>query len=365
MSWSIKLTAWTYLLGDATEWACQYYDPGRGAFIDGGWAGMDGEINFPAVTPNPGYLVVLLYNGSYMTPWIYSSTFLPSDGDKWQFSLYYHGESGDLMLLTGWTKLAEQSVAVKMAAAAPTGWTKLAEQSVAVKMAAAVPGGWVKLDEHTSNVKAGAPIPGGWVKLAEQSASVKMGVAHPGGWVQLGNSVNGSIKNGFAIPPNFKLVQQNVYPDGKSYSGPAQRCVSTWSFLPSNFPGASWFTQHLFINHLASKISEQGEKPLTMKLYENGTHYFLVIEATNTATGYVRQFPWLIVIAAALVLAIIIAIVVTIIHTEDFFYKAPAAAAAFTVLVLGVAAAAVVGVAIWKGVITGKKKTPARVPVRT
>ena len=387
MSWSVKLADWNYILPTATQWTAQYYDPGRGTFIDGGWAWMDDPINFSPVTPNPGYLVVILYDGTTMTPWLYSSTFLPSDGDNWLYIIYLHGQAGDLELLNphaAWVQIAERSGSIRMKAVIPAAWTQLSERSGSIRMKAVIPAAWTQLSERSGSIRMKAVTPAAWTQLAERSGSIRMkavipaawtqlaersGIINKGevtttGWHQIGQSVSANIKPGFLIPPDFKLVQENIYPDGKTYSGPAQRCTASWSFLPSSFPGASWFTEHMFINHLADKVTDQGEKILDMKLYEKGTDYILVMEITNTAKSYVKAFPFAIVIGGALLLAIIIVLTVLILKTEDFFYKNPLAAAGFSVLILGVAAAAVLGIALVKGASGSKEKKKVTAPAR-
>jgi hypothetical protein len=170
-------------MGDATQWAAQYYDPGRQAFVDGGWQSMDEAIQFSNVSPG-GYVAVLLYNGT-TTPWIYSSYFpagKPQDGETWRFWLYLHGQSGDLELV----------------AAPVTGWLQVAVGALSVARQITYVG-WLQVAAGALNI-ARAPLPGpvaGWINVAIRSLSInrptkpapqKEGAAVPWGWIALGSA---------------------------------------------------------------------------------------------------------------------------------------------------------------------------------
>lgn len=176
--------------------------------------------------------------------------------------------------------------------------------------------------------------------------------------------VNGNLASPTGIPSNFKLVESVVYPDGKTYSGPAERCMATFSFYPINWPGANWFIDHLIAKHMADKLSAAGAKPLTFKLYEDGFDYIMVIEAAKPvvqlAVGIV-QIAWSTIVLAALILAALIVIFFIIKVTEDFIYKTPGAAIGAGLIALGIAGLLVIGLAIYKGssikgAITGKAR---------
>jgi protein-S-isoprenylcysteine O-methyltransferase Ste14 len=104
-----------------------------------------------------------------------------------------------------------------------------------------------------------------------------------------------------------------------------------------------------------------------MKLYENGTAYFLVMETTNKPTAYRAIAPAIIaaIIIAALVLAIVITIAVTVHIVTDFAYRAPGTAISLGLILLGIAGAGVIGFAIYKGTsvrqaVTGKQPAPKK-----
>ncbi len=95
IGFKVYLQGYTYLMGDATQWAAQYYDPVTGAFVDSGWHLLNEAAAFSNVNSG-GYLVVLLYNGATMTDWFYSTAFTAQNGDVWNFNLYLHGQPGDM-----------------------------------------------------------------------------------------------------------------------------------------------------------------------------------------------------------------------------------------------------------------------------
>jgi hypothetical protein len=256
----------------------------------------------------------------------------------------------------GWQKLTSQNVNVALQPTA--GWQKLTSQNVNVGLQPTA--GWQKLTSQ--NVNVGLQPIGGWQKL--QQKQVEVGISATGGWQKLGTK-QVSVKQGFEIPAGYTKVLDQTTDAGKKYSGPAQRSVSSWSFLPASFPGAMWFTKTFFLNKLAGEVQKQGQQLLDMQLYENGTAYFLVMETTNTATGY-RPYAQAVIAAiiiAALILAIVITLIVLVHIVTDFVYKSPGAAISIGLILLGVAGAGVLGLAIWKGTsvkqaITGKAPAP-------
>ncbi len=165
-------------------------------------------------------------------------------------------------------------------------------------------------------------------------------------------TVTGNLASSTGIPSNYKLVENITYPDGKTYTGAAERCLATFSFFPANWPGATWFIDSLIAKHMSDKLSAAGAKPLTFKLYESGFDYIMVIEAAKpvmaSAAGAI-QIAWSVIVLAALILAALIVIFFTIKVTEDFIYKTPAAALSSGIIALGVGALMVVGLALYKG----------------
>ncbi len=162
-------------------------------------------------------------------------------------------------------------------------------------------------------------------------------------------TVTGTLASSTGIPSNYKLVENITYPDGKTYTGAAERCLATFSFFPANWPGATWFIDSLIAKHMADKLSAAGAKPLTFKLYESGFDYIMVIEAAKpvmaSAVGAI-QIAWSVIILAALILAALIVVFFTIKSIEDFVYKTPAAALTTGVIALGIGAIVVLGLAI-------------------
>ena len=170
----------------------------------------------------------------------------------------------------------------------------------------------------------------------------------------------------FTIPSDYKIVQQTDYAAKKTYSGNAQRCIATFSFLPANWPGINWFIKETFDKKIEDEITAKGEQPLDMTLYESpdGFDYILIMEATLTTSaafnGAVAQGPFLPweIIGGLIVVGLII-LFFTIKEITEFVIKAPAAALGTGLLVVGGLAIVVVGIAIFKGTsvkqaITGK-----------
>jgi hypothetical protein len=159
----------------------------------------------------------------------------------------------------------------------------------------------------------------------------------------------------WVMPAGFTQVMSTTYPAQKTYSGPAQKVIGQFTFLPANWPGAKWYINKFFDQKMADEITKAGDQPLTMELYENGFSYIIIFTASYSAPAarVAAQFDPLsaaAIIAACIALIVIgILITVTIISITHFIEKAPAAAIATGLIILGIAGVAVVGLAIYKG----------------
>lgn len=232
-----------------------------------------------------------------------------------------------------------------MAAVAQAEWSALDTKSVGLAQQVTA---WSQLGSPL-NVSLVAQQVAGWTKLGSD-ASISLNPQAQLGWEQL--AVTGiNLTPGIGLPPDYKLVTSTIYPDGKTYNGPAERCMATFEFLPANWPGARWFIDKIIDQHIAQKVKDAGLKPLTLKLYESGFRYIVEIEAATAAAPYVALAPvaWTAIIIGAFVLAALIVIFVTIKTVTNFIYKSPVAGIAAGVIVLGIAGIAVLGLAIWKG----------------
>jgi len=276
-------------------------------------------------------------------------------------------DSKNVSLAAVWVKVAEKSLTISPAEQ-PSVWVQVASKSLTISPAEQ-PSVWLKVAEKSLTVSPTEEVEE-WLKVAEKSLSISPAPETPEGWSQLAEATL-HVEPGFEIPEGYELVDEKIYPDGETYSGPAQRCVATFTFLPANWPGSKWFIDKLFSGKISSKLKEQEAKPLTYRLYEKGWSYYIVIEATVPATSgigraaraYVAAFPWAAVIIGALILAIIITIAVIIIKTEDFLYKSPGAAKEITkwgLIALGIASVIVIGIAVAKGGGKKKKKIAAK-----
>lgn len=167
----------------------------------------------------------------------------------------------------------------------------------------------------------------------------------------------------WVMPAGFTSVMSTTYPAQKTYSGPAQKIIGQFTFLPANWPGAKWYINKFFDQKLAAQITKAGDQPLTMELYENGFSYIVIFTASYSAPAsrVAAQFDPLsaaAIIAASIALIVIgILITVTIISIIHFIEKAPAAAIATGLIILGIAGVAVVGLAIYKGTSVKKAVT--------
>jgi len=164
------------------------------------------------------------------------------------------------------------------------------------------------------------------------------------------------------IPPDFKKILDIVYPDGKTYNGPAERATAEFKLTPEQIPGTRWFAEKVMVDKLASEVEKQGGKMLTLKLYENTTpllwtEYLLVAEATKPTTAYVGFDPvtWTTIILAALIIVGIIVLYFFFLRPVlDFLYDAPGTAIGMGLIALGISAVVVIGIAAYKG--TSAKK---------
>ena len=172
----------------------------------------------------------------------------------------------------------------------------------------------------------------------------------------IGESATATFTVDIVIPADYKIVQQTDFDAKKTYSGYAQRCIATFSFLPINWPGVNWFIKETFDKKIEDAINSKGEKPLDMTLYESpdGFSYILVMEATLTTSaafyGAVAQgalLPWEII--GALIVVGLIVLFFIIKQVTEFVIKAPAAALATGLLIVGGGLIVVVGIAMIKG----------------
>lgn len=215
---------------------------------------------------------------------------------------------------------------------------------------------WEAISSHYVSVPMGSTQPGGWEKLTTgYNLQVPMGSTQPSGeWTKLTDGQTFKVPLGFVIPTGFTLVDEEVFPAGETYKGPAQRCTASFSFLPASWPGVKWFIDKMFANKVKQAVQDSGEQILTYKLYENGVDYYIVVEATNTAKAYVG-LAWMPIIVAALALGGLIVIFLTVTSIEDFVYDVTGGGAdagktitKWGLIALGIAGAAVIGIALVK-----------------
>ncbi len=202
ISFNLALTAWTYLYGDATLWQCQYqYDTPFFGVVTSDSTDIYSVINFSDVYPE-GYVSARIYSPTWgWSPWLNSSYFsagTPGDGETWQFKLYYHGQSGDLVKLSnvspGWVMIDKLSTILShQSGTIQPGWVLIDRVSTTlVRSAGTIVKGWVLIDTATSTLKSSGGGGGGgntgaisWGKIA-----IGAGVA-----VAIGAVIAGSTSN--------------------------------------------------------------------------------------------------------------------------------------------------------------------------
>jgi hypothetical protein len=225
---------------------------------------------------------------------------------------------------------------------------------------------WEAISSHYVNVPLqSTQPPGEWEKLDSRSVNVPMGTGQPPGeWEKLTDGQTFKVSTGFSIPTGFEIVDEEVFPAGETYKGPAQRCTASFSFLPANWPGVKWFIDKLFANKVKQAVQDSGEQILTYKLYEKGIDYYIVVEATNSAKAYVG-LAWTPIIIAALALAGLVVLFLTITSIEDFIYDVTGGGAdagktitKWGLIALGIAGVTVIGIALFKKPSSQTQKKP-------
>lgn len=201
------------------------------------------------------------------------------------------------------------------------------------------------------------PPPAQWEQISSHYVSVPLGTTPSTGWQKLTQGQSFEVPQGFSIPTDFQLVDEEIFPDGEDYNGPAQRCTASFTFAPSNWPGVKWFIDKLFASKLKNAIADSGEKILTYKLYEKGFDYYIVIEATDSPSTYVG-LAWAPVIMAALVVAGLIVLFLTITSIENFVYKNKDKVTQWGLIALGIAGVTVIGIALFKNPSSQAQKKP-------
>ena len=342
MNFQVKLINWQNTLPGATQWLCYYHDPLAGT-TSAGWNPVGDPASFSDISSG-GYVSIELMGGGALSAWMDGPAFYPQNGDVWQIDL--------------------QNLSMTLTTKGVGGFSQMGE-AVYIDFVLSGAGG----GGGGGGGGDGGGASGGWVKMGTpvtNTIQVSQVAGPTNNWVKMGNALTATIDVGEAeIPSNFKLVQTITYPDGKKYSGNAQRCLATFSFAPASWPGSTWFIDHTLEQKALNQIESNGEKALTFKLYESGFDYIMVIEATMTKpVAYINAqaqgplLPWEIICGLILVGLIILFFIIK--QVTEFIYKAPAAAISMGLIALGMAGVVVVGPAIYKGssvkqAVTGKK----------
>ncbi len=268
------------------------------------------------------------YNDDYI-PWDEKN--LPSwDNDA--FSADFPMPSSDVNLIlrsmvwgdSGYFEDARVLASITLGVTPPPGWQKLAETSVAVQLTTPQP-----------------PTPV-WLKLAELQLTVPLAPVQPVVWQKLDEkSVGVPVETGVPVPTDYKLIRQNIYPEGEKYSGPAEQCSYFFKvLLPNEIPGQTWMAQQV-IDAFQNKVKENGGEILSLEIYENNvpvlwTEYLIVAAARPVSVPYARaliHIPWGVVMG---VLAIILAITIIfmLIQVKEIIWGPPGKASPLTTFLI-------------------------------
>lgn len=264
-----------------------------------------------------------------------------------------------------WTQLDFRWLYIEPGQVAPPQWEQLATIQVSVKKKVVA---WEQLATTQATVKKKAALT--WEQLATTQATVKKGGQPSTEWVLL-TQTSVSVKHeAFSIPPEFIKVLDIVYPEGKTYNGPAERAIAEFKLTPEQIPGTRWFAETVMAEKMASEVEAQGAKMLTLRVYENiqptlWTEYILIAEATNPALpakAVGSPLVWAPIIYAALAIVSIIVFYFFLLRpVTEFIYKSPGAAIGTGLILLGAGALAILGIAMYKGTsiketVTGPKR---------
>ncbi|MBA7655262.1 hypothetical protein ES703_63165 [subsurface metagenome] len=144
-------------------------------------------------------------------------------------------------------------------------------------------------------------------------------------------------------PPAYELVYHHEYPQGETYVGPAEECTATLTIpLPDQLFPNSWVIEKI-ADTFAEEVAKEGGVMLDVKIYEDATPTW----STNykiVAIAHASPFPWSLVIPLILAIVLVVAFISLIIEFKDIDWGEIPAPIPWAIL--GLAAAAVGGVAI-------------------
>jgi len=226
---------------------------------------------------------------------------------------------------SGYFEDARVTASITLGVTPPTPvWEKLAETSVAVQLTTPQP-----------------PTPV-WLKLAELQLTVPLAPVQPVVWQKLNEkSVGVPVETGAPVPTDYKLIRKNIYPEGNTYSGPAEQCSYFFKvLLPNEIPGQTWMAQQI-IDAFQNKVKDNGGEILSLEIYENDvpvlwTEYLIVAVARPVSVTYAKaliQIPWAVVMGV-LAIVLVITIIFMLIQIKEIIWGPPGKASPLTTFLI-------------------------------
>ena len=193
-----------------------------------------------------------------------------------------------------WEKLATKTITLTPEVVPPPEvWEKLAEKQVTITPEV-VELVWEKLAERRVTI---TPEVIEWQKLAERRVTITPEVE---------------------IPPEYKLIQETIYPWAYTFEGDAETCTFEFQLTPEQIPGTEWLGQRI-VDSFVSKLEEEGSRLLELRVYRDTTPTFWTnyrVEVTATASPLV----WNLIIIGVLAILFVVAIIFAIKAVESLIY---------------------------------------------
>ena len=154
-------------------------------------------------------------------------------------------------------------------------------------------------------------------------------------------------------PPEWKLVYEHKYPQGETYVGKAEECITILSIpLPDQLFAASWVTGKI-VDTFTEEMAKEGGEMLDIKIYEDTTPTW----STNykvVAVAHASPFPWAVVIPLILLILLVVSFIILVVQFKEIDWGEIPTAIPWAILALA-GGFAVVGVGVAVALATGGK----------
>lgn len=247
---------------------------------------------------------------------------MPNEDVRIKFRLFAHDDWGHNWKTTEFEGTAEVKVLARSyyryisPVAPPPEWVKLATKNVTLTPEVVA---WQKLATRAVTI---TPIVV-WQKLASRTIEI---TPTPVGWQGPLATKTIEITPEEAIPPEFELIQETIYPYAYIYDGDAETCVYSLRFLPEQLTPPAWLGEPI-AKAVADKIEEQGERVLELRVYADTspifwTDYRVEVTSTVPAGGTLGiAFPWAVVIVGIIVILGIVVLTWAIVKIYELIFK--------------------------------------------